>query len=61
MKLYALIKKGNNIVYTVVGVSDGIACNLEEDVYDSVELQNEEFCMAGWIYDPNLNPRFFSP
>jgi hypothetical protein len=61
MKTYALIKKGENIVYTLVGVPENVECNLEEEIYDHIELQNDEFCMSGWTYDPNSNPRFFSP
>lgn len=59
MKTYVLIKKGENVVHTLVAVPDNIAVNLEEEIYDHIELQNNEFCMAGWIYDPSSNPRFF--
>lgn len=59
MKKYAILYKDKNIVHTVVVVPENTFCNLDEELYNNVELQDGEMCQPGWNYNLENNPRFF--
>ena len=56
---YALVEKNTNSVNNII-IWDGVGGIINLELYTLILLNENEDCAVGYVYDPNLLPRFFA-
>lgn len=56
---YALVNNNTNIVDNII-IWDGMCQIINLELHTPVLLNQNEDCAIGYVYDSNLQPRFFA-